>query len=91
MIIPCLNEEEAVGKVVDKALEGIRRSGRTGEVIVVDNGSTDTSRRLLARTARSWSRSHAEATAARTSLGSTPPAATTSSWATPTTHIRSTI
>ena len=33
--IPCLNEEEAVGKVVDQALEGIRRSGRTGEVLVV--------------------------------------------------------
>jgi glycosyltransferase involved in cell wall biosynthesis len=41
VIIPCLNEEEAVGKVVEKALEGIRRSGRAGEVIVVDNASTD--------------------------------------------------
>ena len=41
VIIPCLNEEAAVGKVVDQALEGIRRSGRDGEVIVVDNGSTD--------------------------------------------------
>ena len=45
VVIPCLNEEEAVGKVVDQALEGIRRSGRTGEVIVVDNGSTDRSPR----------------------------------------------
>jgi glycosyltransferase involved in cell wall biosynthesis len=43
VVIPCLNEEEAVGKVVDQALEGIRRSGRTGEVIVVDNASTDRS------------------------------------------------
>jgi glycosyltransferase involved in cell wall biosynthesis len=43
VLIPCLDEEEAVGKVVDQALEGIRRSGRTGEVIVVDNGSTDRS------------------------------------------------
>jgi glycosyltransferase involved in cell wall biosynthesis len=43
VIIPCLNEEGAVGKVVDQALAGIRLSGRTGEVIVVDNGSTDTS------------------------------------------------
>ena len=41
VVIPCLNEEEAVGTVVDDALEGIRQSGRTGEVIVVDNGSTD--------------------------------------------------
>ncbi|HKY25373.1 MAG TPA: glycosyltransferase family 2 protein [Gaiella sp.] len=43
VVIPCLNEEEAVGKVVDQALDGIRRSGRTGEVIVVDNASTDRS------------------------------------------------
>jgi len=43
VVIPCLNEEEAVGKVVDQALEGIRRSGRSGEVVVVDNGSTDRS------------------------------------------------
>jgi glycosyltransferase involved in cell wall biosynthesis len=40
VVIPCLNEEEAVGKVVDSSLEGIRRSGRSGEVIVVDNAST---------------------------------------------------
>jgi len=43
VVIPCLNEEEAVGKVVDQALEGIRRAGRTGEVLVVDNGSSDRS------------------------------------------------
>ena len=41
VVIPCLNEEDAVGKVVDRAFEGIRRSGRAGEVVVVDNGSTD--------------------------------------------------
>jgi glycosyltransferase involved in cell wall biosynthesis len=43
VVIPCLNEEEAVGRVVEQALEGIRRSGRTGEVVVVDNASTDRS------------------------------------------------
>jgi hypothetical protein len=43
VVIPCLNEEDAVGKVVDQALEGIRRSGRSGEVLVVDNASTDRS------------------------------------------------
>jgi hypothetical protein len=48
VIIPCLNEEEAVGKVVDQALEGIRRSGRSGEVIVVDNASTDASAQVAA-------------------------------------------
>jgi glycosyltransferase involved in cell wall biosynthesis len=48
VIIPCLNEEEAVGKVVDKSFEGIRRSARVGEVIVVDNGSTDASATVAA-------------------------------------------
>jgi hypothetical protein len=43
VVIPCLNEEEAVGAVVDQAFEGIRRSGRSGEVIVVDNASSDRS------------------------------------------------
>ena len=48
VVIPCLNEEEAVGKVVDQALEGIQRSGRTGEVVVVDNASTDRSAEVAA-------------------------------------------
>jgi hypothetical protein len=48
VIVPCLNEEEAVGKVVDQSLEGIRRAGRSGEVVVVDNGSTDASAAVAA-------------------------------------------
>ena len=48
VVIPCLNEEDAVGNVVDQAFEGIRRSGRPGEVIVVDNGSTDASAAVAA-------------------------------------------
>jgi Glycosyl transferase family 2 len=48
VVIPCLDEEEAVGNVVDQALEGIRRSGRSGEVIVVDNGSDDASAEVAA-------------------------------------------
>jgi glycosyltransferase involved in cell wall biosynthesis len=43
VVIPCLDEEAAVGAVVDEAQVGIERSGRSGEVIVVDNGSTDRS------------------------------------------------
>jgi glycosyltransferase involved in cell wall biosynthesis len=43
VVIPCLNEEAAVGATVDQAWEGIAASGRPGEVIVVDNGSTDRS------------------------------------------------
>jgi hypothetical protein len=48
VVIPCLNEEDAVGTVVDQAWEGIRRSGRAGEVIVVDNASTDRSAEVAA-------------------------------------------
>jgi glycosyltransferase involved in cell wall biosynthesis len=41
--MPCLNEEQTIGPSVSKALEGIRRTGLPGEVIVSDNGSTDRS------------------------------------------------
>ena len=78
VVIPCLNEEEAVGKVVDQAFEGIRRSGRAGEVIVVDNGSTDRSAEVAADTGRASSASDGPATAARTSPGSRRRAATSS-------------
>jgi glycosyltransferase involved in cell wall biosynthesis len=43
VVLPCLDEEEAIGAVVDQAWDGIGVSGRAGEVIVVDNGSTDRS------------------------------------------------
>jgi len=46
--VPCLNEEDAVGTVVDQAWQGIRDSGRRGEVIVVDNASTDRSAEVAA-------------------------------------------
>jgi glycosyltransferase involved in cell wall biosynthesis len=43
VVIPCLNEEAGVVQVVRDGWAGIEASGRTGEVIVVDNGSTDRS------------------------------------------------
>jgi glycosyltransferase involved in cell wall biosynthesis len=48
VVMPCLNEAAAVGAVVDQAWEGIDRAGRSGEVIVVDNGSTDDSAEIAA-------------------------------------------
>jgi hypothetical protein len=48
VVIPCLDEEDAVGAVVDQAWDGIARSGRSGEVIVVDNASTDRSAEVAA-------------------------------------------
>lgn len=46
VVIPCLNEERAIAEVVSWGWEGINASGRTGEVIVVDNGSSDSSAEL---------------------------------------------
>ena len=48
VVIPCLNEEAAIGGVVDDAWDGIRRSGRSGEVVVTDNASTDDSAAIAA-------------------------------------------
>ena len=43
IVMPCLNEEETVGICVSKAVSWLQRSGMPGEVLVVDNGSTDRS------------------------------------------------
>jgi glycosyltransferase involved in cell wall biosynthesis len=43
VIIPCLNEEHTVGVCVRTARLAISRMGLRGEVLVVDNGSTDQS------------------------------------------------
>ena len=42
-IIPCLNEEESLGAVIDEIHRSFRDSGLLYEVIVSDNGSTDAS------------------------------------------------
>ena len=43
ILIPCLNEAETIGKVIQKAQTAIESSGLAGEVLIVDNGSTDSS------------------------------------------------
>jgi len=43
VIIPCLNEEQGIGICVKKSLEAFEKAGIRGEVVVVDNGSTDRS------------------------------------------------
>jgi glycosyltransferase involved in cell wall biosynthesis len=48
VVIPCLDEEGAVGTTVEQAWEGIHRCGRPGEVIVVDNDSSDRSAEVAA-------------------------------------------
>lgn len=41
IIMPCLNEEAAVGASVDEAMKFLENNSLNGEIIVVDNGSTD--------------------------------------------------
>jgi glycosyltransferase involved in cell wall biosynthesis len=48
IVMPCLNEAEGVAESVRKALDWIGRSGMRGEVVVVDNNSTDDSALLAA-------------------------------------------
>jgi glycosyltransferase involved in cell wall biosynthesis len=49
VVLPCLNEAQAVGICVDKALRALERMNVKGEVVVVDNGSTDGSAEIAAR------------------------------------------
>jgi glycosyltransferase involved in cell wall biosynthesis len=46
IVMPCLNEEEAITGCVEEALAAIESLGITGEVLVVDNDSSDRSARL---------------------------------------------
>jgi glycosyltransferase involved in cell wall biosynthesis len=41
VVIPCLNEERTIGTCVRKCLEAFRHDAISGEVVVIDNGSTD--------------------------------------------------
>jgi glycosyltransferase involved in cell wall biosynthesis len=43
VVMPCLNEEDAIGACIDEALSSVAAMGLSGEVVVVDNGSTDDS------------------------------------------------
>ena len=48
VVIPCLNEEENITEVVQRALTVLRREGISGEVVVADNRSEDRSAELAA-------------------------------------------
>ena len=47
-VIPCLNEERTIAICVGKARRSFEELGVTGEVVVVDNGSTDRTAELAA-------------------------------------------
>lgn len=46
VVLPCLNEEGAIGGCIEKIKEVFIRDGLKGEIIVADNGSTDHSREI---------------------------------------------
>lgn len=46
VIIPCLNEALTVGGCIDRAKIGIAATGYEGEILVLDNGSTDDTRAI---------------------------------------------
>ena len=43
VVMPCLNEEEAIGPCIEKIQRTFDRAGIDGEIVVSDNGSTDAS------------------------------------------------
>jgi glycosyltransferase involved in cell wall biosynthesis len=48
ILMPCLNEAGTLVSCISKARAFLARSGRTGEVVIADNGSTDGSQAIAA-------------------------------------------
>ena len=46
VLMPCLNDEENIGYCIEQAWEYIKNIGINGEVLIVDNGSTDRSAKI---------------------------------------------
>ena len=49
IVVPALNEEITIGEFIDWCWEGLRRSGVTGEIIIVDSSSDQTPQIALAK------------------------------------------
>jgi glycosyltransferase involved in cell wall biosynthesis len=70
VVIPCLDEVGTVGGVVEGCIAALDELGRTHEVILADNGSTDGSREAaVAAGARIVDASHRKGAGAATRLG----------------------
>ncbi|MBQ8551316.1 MAG: glycosyltransferase family 2 protein [Clostridia bacterium] len=48
ILMPCLNEEKTLAFSVNEAMDYLKKSGISGEVLIADNGSTDSSATLAA-------------------------------------------
>lgn len=49
VVMPCLNEEEAIGACIEKIQRTFAAAGLEGEIVVCDNGSTDASAAVAGR------------------------------------------
>src|SRR6188474_2255502 len=49
VVIPCLNEEDTLARCIEKARRALREHNIAGEIVVADNGSTDSSRAIAER------------------------------------------
>ena len=49
VVMPCLNEEEAIGPCIEKIQRTFAAAGLDGEIVVCDNGSTDASAAIAGR------------------------------------------
>ena len=49
VVMPCLNEEETIGACIEKAQNTLNELGIQGEIVIADNGSTDTSVEIAER------------------------------------------
>src|SRR5437762_13578147 len=49
VVIPCLNEADTLAVCIRKAIKAMEEHGISGEVIVADNGSTDSSIEIARR------------------------------------------
>jgi glycosyltransferase involved in cell wall biosynthesis len=49
VVIPCLNEADTLGNCIEKALRALRENNIAGEIVVADNGSTDSSPAIAER------------------------------------------
>ena len=54
VVLPCLDEELAIGQCLDQIRTVIQTHNLDAEVVVVDNGSTDSSRRILEEYAKNF-------------------------------------
>jgi len=47
VVVPCFNEQYNIPELVARVLQTLERGGLTGELILVDDGSTDDTRRVI--------------------------------------------